>query len=655
MMRARTLWVPACVLVLTYGVWAAEAGDLIELARGGRSDYRVVIAAGAEEPTPAAAKDFVQFFKEITGAELAIVTDDEARGEREILIGPSAHVDELMLGVDLSRLEDEEYLITTVDSSLILTGGKTRGVPNAVYTFLDEILGCRWYTPDVTIVPRNPTLAVRRLYRRRKPAFKRRMISLANAARPAWSARVRLNHFSPSVRWANHGQTTTWGDFLGDRRLAGSWIAAAKDWRTHVHALRLGGLLTKQDADEHPEYFALVNGKRDPAAQICYSQPGLVSVVAARAKEWIRKNPNATHVSISPADAHTLCQCDACTERAGAFTYAVHRLADGTPTRPDFEMTNHARTGMLMDFVNAVAREIAKDHPQILVHTFSYNETLCPPNETVMEPNVIVEYANLYACTYHTFSTCAYNEGLHCFWSNLQRWGDKAKHVWIWWYDIYQPVFHPVAIFPHWRDNLLEWRDVGVEGVYVQTHQHGGYLDQQWLQHLRAYVYAKTLWDPTRDVWEVIDEFARAFYGGAAEPMLAYIRETQEPASYKKSTNPHTGKRPGFHVPAGAPNYVEPDAVRRWEQLLDEAEDRAAGNETVLDRIAVDRLSVDFAAMLYLTPDDPVRRRATTRFFETAPDLGSGTRHVKVDGKIRTLDEAAETLSKSPAKTLEGK
>ena len=91
MMNMRTLWIPACVLALTCGSWGAQdSGNLLQLARGGQSDYQVVIAKDAEEPVPAAAKEFIHFFKEITGAELAIVTDDEEMREREIMIGATA-------------------------------------------------------------------------------------------------------------------------------------------------------------------------------------------------------------------------------------------------------------------------------------------------------------------------------------------------------------------------------------------------------------------------------------------------------------------------------------------------------------------------------------------------------------------------------------
>ena len=658
-MKKQRVWLTTVFVLVSVSLPSRgleDPGQSLALARDGRSRYRVVVARDCSPQVRAVAEDFVQVFAQMTGVTLPLATDATKRLGYEILIGPSAHVEELMLGVDLSRFRDEEYLITTVDMSLILLGGRRRGTPNAVYTFLDEMLGCRWYAPDCSVIPQKPTLEIERLYVRRRPAFKRRCVFLANASRPQWAARVRLNGFIPGVRCANNGTTITWPDFRDDAFVAGSWFPACTNTNNDVHTLAKNALLTEADARERPEYFALIDGKRKPGAQICYAHPDSVALVSERAKRWLKMCPWATHISISQADSHDVCQCERCKEAGSRFTYPQHRTPAGHLTRPDYEMAQHVNAGLVMKFVNAVAREIAKDYPDIPVHTISYNTTLNPPNEVLVEPNVIVEYACISACYYHTFSTCAYNEGLQPFWSELQRWCDKAEHVWVWWYDIYLPIFHPVPMLAHWRENLLEWRDVGVEGVTIQANQISGWLDEQWLQHLRAYVYAKTMWDPTRDVWELAAEFCSGYYGAAAQPMLAYVRETQEPASYQGTGAVHCARRPGFHQASTPTNLIKPDAVRRWEDLLDAAESKAAGDEQILRRIAVDRLSLDLPAMRFLPVNDPLRQRAHERFFRTAPELCKVLPRMTfplVYGKIfDSLDKAAEHLATSPPETL---
>jgi len=629
------------------------------LAEEGSTQYRIVVGAEATPEVEAAAQDFAEHFETITGVSIAIDTDKSQRSEHEILIGPSRHLEELVKGIERDELEGEEYLIFTQDQSLVLTGGKTRAAPNAVYTFLDEIVGCRWYTPDCAVIPKKPLLKVKAVHWRRKPAFKRRCVFLANASRPLWAARVRLNGFVPEARCANHGETTRWEEVRDHPALAGSWFPACTNINNWFHTLRPGALLTSADAKAHPEYFALIDGSRNPGAQICYTNPDLASLVARRAREWLETNPKARYISISQADTDLICQCETCRAAASGFTYSQHRTPAGFLTRPDYTMSSHAQAGLLMTFVNAVARQLAKDHPDTLIHTFAYNNTLSAPNEVVVEPNVIVEYACLSACYYHTFATCPYNEGLQPFWSDLQRWSQRAEHVWVWWYDIYLPIFHPVAMLAHWRENLLEWRDVGVEGITIQANQLGGYLDQQWTQQLRAYVYAKTMWDPRRDVWELAEEFCEGYYGAAAQPMLTYIRETQDPASYQGTGAKHCARRPGFHQAATPTNFIEPAAVRRWEELLDAAERMADDDPKILKRIAVDRLSVDLPAMIYLPVDDPVRRRAHKRFFKTAPELCSVLRKIRFglsySSSFDTLEEAAKELAASPPRKLEEK
>ena len=69
----------------------AKADDLI-LADGGKSEYRIVIAADASPSTQYAAKELQTFLKQISAAELPMVTDREAATGHEIVLGASSHL-----------------------------------------------------------------------------------------------------------------------------------------------------------------------------------------------------------------------------------------------------------------------------------------------------------------------------------------------------------------------------------------------------------------------------------------------------------------------------------------------------------------------------------------------------------------------------------
>ena len=691
-----------CVLLLA-AAGTASAGYELELARDGGSDYTIVIGADAPAQVKAVAEDFAGYFKEMTGASIPTVTDENKRVEKEILIGPSTHISELMVGIDLSRMEGEEYLITTVDSSLILTGGKRRGTPNAVYTFLDEILGCRWYAPDCTVIPKKPTLRIKSIYWKRKPSFIFRSADMAQVAHSEWSAKVRLNGFAPSVGYARYlakatrediiretgiepeslEYTRMWAKFQSDPRLDGSWIPGVGDesktpWTppVHVHTLEprvpsenIGeGLLTEADMTEYPEYFALVDGKRPskrwPKVQPCYTNPDLPMVVASRAKEWLKRNPKATYVSVSQADTDTGCECDSCKALLSTFTYTQNRMSDGKLTRPEFEVSS-PRSGLIISFVNKVAREIAKDYPDVLVHTFAYNYSLYPPDGIEIEPNVVLQYQVWSPfCYYHTSSSCRFNEGFYAVWTSIQRWAQAAKHMWIWTCgDFYSLKFHPVPMrWDNWTKNLRELRDLGIEGIY--SFAMGSYYAEEWMQPLRAYLIAKTMWDPDRDPWDVIEDFASGYYGPAAEIMLEYIRQTQDLACYQEGTpqpfirkylKEHPQDPSRFHRTCSQPDvYVKPDTLRRWEELFDMAEKKAAGDKAILKRIAVDRLSVDYPAVHYLEPDDPVRKTALRRLLRVLGQLFGEDYPVRCpDGKRRPLKEASEFLKSSKPLAME--
>ncbi len=67
-----------------------------------------------------------------------------------------------------------------------------------------------------------------------------------------------------------------------------------------------------------------------------------------------------------------------------------------------------------------------------------------------------------------------------------------------------------------------------------------------------------------------------AYYGSAAQPMIEYIRQTQDLAHYQGTARKYLRRRPGFHQSGGRTAYMKPSAVRKWQTLIDLAEEQAA-------------------------------------------------------------------------------
>ena len=628
----------ACAAALLVGSGdAVEAGkgfpvtksdpDALVLAQDGRSEYRVVIAESAHPQIKAVAEDFVRIFREMTGAEIPLVTDAEPMGAREIIIGPSTHLDQLSMYIDWDALGEEGYVIRTRAPSpllpsgphLALFGGPVGGTRNAVYTFLDEHLGCRFYSPWLTVIPKRPDLRIGILHEERVPAFEARNVC-AWVGVPLWASRVRLNYFRADIMhsdwltaerireiptiasWVQgrSGHDYDWlrlfrEKFTSDPLVAGSLFYAGKPnpaerhlaAATGLHTLGKDMLVPSSLFEEHPDYFALrsdkYEGKRYPGNGVCPSSPGALAVAVETAKDWLRQAPYARIISVSMADLYYACGCERCAEAGKKWTYTQAVTPDGKTTRPtnnrwlDFSVTS---AGVLLDFVNRAADEIHKEFPDVLVHTFAYNWTTYPPDNWEPAPGLVIDFAPLQSCRYHPLGQCPHNEEAYGNLTKLRLWTKRCPHVWIWDYA-YKNAHMPAPVLKYRGLSYRELATAGVNGAVIHM---CGNIDQ-WLGELRIYLYSKLMWNPYYDVFGGIAEYCTHAYGAAAELMHRYILDTQDAAHYGYEPPKGYPVVPGLHSPGGIGWYVKDEALPRWDQMLTEAEAAVQDDPESLARV----------------------------------------------------------------------
>ena len=158
-----------------------RAGELT-LADDGVTAYQV---AGPEQPSPMeadAVADLIKLLHEITGADFA----DGSGKTRKIHVGVPAPSDKV-------PLKENERRIATEGGNLYLYGEGKRGNVNAVYDFLRDVLGCRWYnvTGDRKI-PRHKKLVVEEFRRSVVPSIPY-ITADRVATLPAWRDFARRN------------------------------------------------------------------------------------------------------------------------------------------------------------------------------------------------------------------------------------------------------------------------------------------------------------------------------------------------------------------------------------------------------------------------------------------------------------------------------
>ena len=96
-------------------------------------------------------------------------------------------------GLASASFEDEQWTVKCFGSDVVLVGGGTRGTLYAVYHFLEDVCGVRWWSDDEEDVPQAGTLELKPFDMKGRPALRCRQIF--RKGRTSWrtAARCRLN------------------------------------------------------------------------------------------------------------------------------------------------------------------------------------------------------------------------------------------------------------------------------------------------------------------------------------------------------------------------------------------------------------------------------------------------------------------------------
>ncbi len=128
------------------------------LVEDGVSDYVIVHAADASDTVIRAVSELQSYIGQISGAELPIVLDTEEPAAHEIIVGKTNRETEEQF--DREALGLDGFVIKIDTEKVWIIGGSELGSLYGAYTFLEEHLGCRFYTYDFERVPQNESLGL---------------------------------------------------------------------------------------------------------------------------------------------------------------------------------------------------------------------------------------------------------------------------------------------------------------------------------------------------------------------------------------------------------------------------------------------------------------------------------------------------------------
>jgi len=507
------------------------------------STHAIVVA---DEPTPQtdlASRDLQAHIEKITGNVIPIVPAGEAKGKVMLAVGDSPAVRSLGVKVDLAALGTDGIRIKTVGPSIALLGNK-RGVLYATYTFLEDYVGCRWFTPDCMTWPTEGTVIVGSIDVTYVPPLEYRATDYPNSRPAEFAVRNKLNGAQVSASEA-------WGGNIS--------------YRGFVHTFN-SLVPPDQYFDLHPEYFSEVGGKRiKDYAQLCLTSPDVLRIATETVERWIEESPEATIISVSQNDCFNPCQCPNC---------AAVAEEEGS------------QSGPLLRFVNAIAEAVAERHPNIIIDTLAYQYTRKPPKITKPRPNVAVRLCSIECEFNRPLATSPYNK---TFVDDIKGWNQICDRLYIWDYVI--NYAHSVQPFPNLnvlQPNIGFFVENGVTGVYEEADyfSRGGDMAE-----LKTYLMSKALWNPECDIRRAADEFLAAYYGPAAPKVREYIEDIHRLAL----------SDPEFHMPiyvGPTGPFQTPEAIARYETMFDEAEAAVASDPVRLHRVQVARLPVMYTRIV---------------------------------------------------------
>ncbi len=523
-------------------LWSSQAGEL-KLAEDGKPMATIVTSTKKSERISKAAQDLQKYVEKICGVKLPIKTDGKQVAGTGLYIGACEGAPECTL--EKAGASWEGYVITAKDGNLYFTGLNPTPIAFGVYSFIEDDLDVRWFAPGD-------------LWEKVPKAAKAGSLSVAVRSRTV------IPHISPRI-WSGHNWAPIWNDWNIRNKTPLSEVISKRNFQNKIHQI----FPVEKYAKEHPEYYPLMmNGKRyippkgDRYWRPCESNPEVQKVVVDYINEYFDKYPTQDSFSVGMDDISHLCCCPNC------------RAMDDAPD--SFE---HQRfSDRHYKFVNIIAKEVAKTHPDKYIGTLIYSIALQPPKQVPkMEPNVF---------GYITETSAAW-------WMPGQKqidhdltteWRKRVEHLFR--YDYYGFASMTPRYYPHYVDEQMKFdHALGVEGMYIETYT---FLP---LTMPMIWQFAKLEWDTSLDTDKLLDEFMTIY--GPAKPQMARFWDLLE-KSYRVD-RPGRGKWEHRKIINQA-LATSPEDLDKAFVILDEAEQAAKGDEQVKARIAIHRDALKLAA-----------------------------------------------------------
>lgn len=468
---------PAYLLVCSALVGADDstAGHFV-LVRNHLPACSVVRRQSGDELTEIALRDLLSYIEKSSGAKIPVIgTANQARDKAIVELKVVRSKGRANRNDGLSR-HGFRYQVTPM--RMTITGADPGGLAKGVHWFLRQRLGVRWFMPTELgeEVPQHSSIKVQQETFLHNPEFE-------------W-VRMTGNRDSlpDEVMWGiRHG------DDILDADVRKHWFRA-HNWFRVVPP-------TRENVEEHPEWFAREEGQRpeaNPLLNVDVSNPEVIERFVAVARAYFDADPSRVMFSIESNDTQYY-------GNSKSLQKLRKQLGPDAISSDEFVW-----------FCNRVAEGLKKTHPDKRLGFYAYGHHMWAPRVVTPDPML-------------SFMMCRHG-GRACSRHSLLDPRNQINSEWRKNFEIWCTQLRDPGYYGYWGE--YSWfgptplNRLAEDLPYLKrqkVHQLNSENRFSWATNAPYYYLALRLVQDTRlNPAVILDEFYRGMYGQAHEPMRRY-------------------------------------------------------------------------------------------------------------------------------------
>lgn len=452
-----------------------------------------------------------------------------------IVSDTKAQKGDILIGQETTdEIGEDGFLLHTADGQLRIRSGGDKGAIYGVVTLLEEYLGVSYYAKDVYTLTPMQTITLPFIDRKETPAFRYRQTWSYNTEDSIYNLWFRLE--TPQDMFIDNMWVHTFNRILPSDRFG----------------------------KEHPEYYSFINSEHRPGhnSQWCLTNPEVFETAMRQLDSIFQAHPDMRMISVSQNDGnHTNCSCPACKE--------IDEL-EGSPS------------GNIIRFLN----KLAERFPDKEFSTLAYLYSMQPPKHVKPLPNV-----NIMLCDIDCMREVPLTDNASGreFVKALEGWSKISDNIFVWDYGInFDNIVSPFPNFHILQKNIQLFKENHVTMHFSQVNGiRGGDFSE-----MRAYMIAKLMWNPYQDADSLMQTFMKGYYGAAA-PYLYQYQKIMQGALLASGQPLWIYDSPISHKDG----MLKPVLLKTYNELFDQAEEAVKKDTTLLHRVQLSRLSLQYAEL----------------------------------------------------------